>query len=565
MSERDKEMMRLKAVLCTDGTTRRIESCSLLIREELYQFLPTVGMRNFLLDTTSVTDEESQHFRESMKDIMGDKLISQVWIYVANFRAGMMRLSDLDSGHRKVIYHFVALYCHIFQLEDLSWDQNDMYNVLMSYDRHVAHRYLDMLDMVRLKRAKIEEKFAENLMTIAITEENMNVEEALEYVASSGDNYTLQEKDPGIVNIVEQTVDNGINCAVYNKTSIIYEVCLEPMDKKVIKKMEKRNTSKIGERLLYQVLNDYDFLKSMQGVSRFWRAKWLIAVRKRQKKFYNKVRDEYCPFHGIYGCDICKVYFYVNEFVCKVYYNPSQLINSVVREIGGSEILYHFNRLQLDGVSKMAFFDMMYPGLFRYVLFINKKKRKFHMCRCSQFFREQYGSKHVETRVGVENDKIVGRVAYYGDDFLDVKNCMDLYYEDVQGDYQNKTCLDFDLFFRTATLTLLNDDKWGDRNWNLRSECTHVMYTMAGVFCPCKNEIIRYRQSINIFQVIRMTYNVLHRVMSKDEFLVSYYNRDIPKGVYLIQDDGYYDYDKRMERNGDCILVDVRFEEPYYY
>jgi len=163
MCETNNINQRIKVFCVTDATTKHILQYSSLIQEEIRMYLPTSGMQNMILDGEKVTIEEAIMFRNKMKDIMGDQLISKVWLFIANFRNRMMSLKDLDYGHRRVIYHFVALYCHIYALEDFSWDQNDMYNILYKYDTRTAYNYQNMVERVIMKRNEIQQEVEQEI------------------------------------------------------------------------------------------------------------------------------------------------------------------------------------------------------------------------------------------------------------------------------------------------------------------------------------------------------------------------------------------------------------------
>jgi len=284
MCETGNTNRRIMVFCVTDATTKHILQYSPQIQEEIRMYLPTSGMKNMVLDSEKVTIEESMMFRNKMKDIMGDQLISKVWLFVANFRNRMLSLKDLDYGHRRVIYHFIALYCHIYALEEFSWDQNDMYNILYKYDMRAAHNYQNMVERVNIKRKELQQEVEQEIKDYEnkrkAIEENIDLESTRVFQVT----YRMEVKYEEVVTIVRRTVDRGLNAAVVNEQAMIVSAVEYPMDKEEIQEIEKISVSTVGERLLNQSVNNKNFFFGMRQVSRYWRSQWLRIVRKRQKK-----------------------------------------------------------------------------------------------------------------------------------------------------------------------------------------------------------------------------------------------------------------------------------------
>jgi hypothetical protein len=342
MCETGNTNQRISVFFITDATTKHILQYSSQIQEEIRMYLPTSAMKNMILDSEKVTIEESMMFRNKMKDIMGDQLISKVWLFVANFRNRMLSLKDLDYHHRRVIYHFVALYCHIYALEDFSWDQNDMYNILYKYDARAAQNYQNMIEKVNIKRKELQQEVEQE-----IAKENENKKKAIEEEIDLESTkvvqvaYKMEVKYEEVVTIVRRTVDRGLNAAVVNEHAIIVSAVEYPMDKEEIQEVESISVSTVGERLLSQSVNNRNFFFRMRQVSRYWRSQWLKIVRKKQKKLYNYIEDRKCPFHGDLDCEICRVEYFINDKI-KMYYEPPILIVSTIAEITHVELIYHF-------------------------------------------------------------------------------------------------------------------------------------------------------------------------------------------------------------------------------
>jgi len=301
----------------------------------------------------------------------------------------------------------------------------------------------------------------------------------------------------------------------------------------------------------------------MRQVSRYWRSQWLRAVRKKQKKLYNYIEDRKCPFHGDLDCEICRVEYFINDKI-KMYYEPSVLIVSAVAEITHVELIYHFQRMGVDGVERMAYFDMMYPGLFRYVLFKMVDGKKYHMCRCSQKFREKYGLAYIRTKVGLKVKKIKD-LAYYGDDFLEVKEIFSQYEEIMGGIEEGQTCIDVDYFFKNSNAIIQRKIEWNERYFDIKVSCSQPMYSVYGEICTCRDVKVRYKRSWNLYYAIMATYEVFGRIITEHEFFYAYDLKAIPKTVYVVVKKKKYNREKNSWNSGDYIVVDIRYGDAIFY